>query len=63
MAVEVFSPATVYATKGNIKAPAGTVAATVQSAAQSRMVDALTPFGGTAVTVTIPVGNIQVANP
>lgn len=60
MAIEVFSPELAYATKGNIKAPAGSNATTMAAAAQQRLNDALSATG---VTVTVPSTSIQVANP
>lgn len=54
---------TVYATKGNIAAPTGSVAATIAAAAQSRMNDALATADPTLadITVTVPAGAVKVA--
>lgn len=62
-----YSPETVYALKGNIKAPAGNVAATIAALAQTRINDALTnPLlfsGDTQATVTVSATDVKIANP
>lgn len=56
--IDPLSPAVVYATKPNIKYPGTQTQATAdETAAQSRMNDALAP-----VTTTVPAGSIKVAS-
>lgn len=58
MAVEVFSPETVYVTKPNVKYPGSQVQATAAEAvAQTRLNDALSPL-----SITVPAGSIKIAN-
>lgn len=66
MIVENLSPEVVYLTKGNIKAPAGTVAAASAALAASRINDALAKplklSGETDSTVTVNANSFPVAD-